>query len=540
VNRGDASDGSGLPQVLTVEGLKSVSGDGVFLWTTHGGTLDLEGNIIQGLMTATTAFKSTVEDTYADEFAEGTLIYYTGPLCLHPIACRSYSGGGTVYTRLAITPKFIQKYKWSFGEHSLVFVNACASATGALKQAFLDAGASVYLGWTKPVRVWAMCGAAMDLFSLMLGLNENGGGIADAEIQPHQRPYDWGAVMNHLHANTQAAYYLDDEEGIVELEPTLNDKVPAGFLGLRPSMYWTSFDEGASEWHLIGGVFGTHTGTAAIGTGMPCDNLVACTSYGNQADRRLGSPVPVGVKDWKSENVVLSVPRQGAGSSGILQVEVDGRWSNGVQLTRVSGHLRGVKTVGGSLTLQVDADISFRGDFRGVRLNPVQELTYLPIVSCSVAPQASGSYAASGVYTFVQGNTTTRIEWSGQGAVGPLGPDNGAVVFSGTIVPATRRGRFLVTLNVVGIRETVTVSFPGLAPQVSTRDISVQIESEMSTSAGLMSIDLEFSPAYGAAVVAQTHAQAGASPYNDADAVTTITCGPFASEYPPELRVGGR
>ena len=80
VNLGDATDGSGLPQTLTVEGLKSVSGDGVFLWTTHGGTLDPDGNIIQGLMTATTAFQSTVEDTYADEFAEGTLIDYTGPL----------------------------------------------------------------------------------------------------------------------------------------------------------------------------------------------------------------------------------------------------------------------------------------------------------------------------------------------------------------------------------------------------------------------------------------------------------------------------
>lgn len=188
----------------------------------------------------------------------------------------------------------------------------------------------------------------------------------------------------------------------------------------------------------------------------------------------------------------------------------------------------------------MDADISFRGDFRGVRLDPIQEPTYLPIVSCSVAPQARGSFVASGVYTYVQGNTTTRIEWSGQGVVGPLGPTTGAVLFSGTIAPATRRGRFLVTLSVVGIRETVTVSFPGLEPQVSTRDISVQIESEISASAGSMSIDLEFSPAYGAAVVAQTHAQAGASPYNNADAVTTITCGPFGSEYPPELRVGGR
>ena len=238
------------------------------------------------------------------------------------------------------------------------------------------------------------------------------------EVQPHQRPYDWGAVMGHLHANTQSAYYLDDEDGIVELEPTFNEKVPAGFMSLRPSVYWTSFDESRGQWHLIGGVFGTHPGTAAIGTDMPCDNKVTCTSYGMLADRRLGSPAAVVVKDWKSENVVLGVPLQGPGSAGILQIDVDGRWSNGVQLTRVSGHLRGVKTAGGSLTLQVDADISFRGDFRGVRLNPVQELTYLPFVSCSVAPQATGSYVASGVYTYTHGNTTTRIEWSGQGIVG--------------------------------------------------------------------------------------------------------------------------
>ena len=195
VSRGDATDGSGLPQVLTVEGLKSVSGDGVFLWTTHGGTLDLEGHIIQGLMTATTAFQSTVEDTYAAEFAEGTLIYYTGPLCLDPIACRPVVGGG-VQTRLAITPKFISKYRWSFGEHSLVFVNACGSATGEMKQAFLDAGASLYLGWTKPVRVWAMCGAAMDFFSLMLGLNENGGGIEEPEMNPRQRPKEQ-SILRH-------------------------------------------------------------------------------------------------------------------------------------------------------------------------------------------------------------------------------------------------------------------------------------------------------------------------------------------------------
>ena len=526
--------------LLSVEQLKQVSGDGVFFWTTHGGMLDPGGNIIQGLMTSTSATQNMVEDVYKNEFAEGTLIYHTGALCVQPQAC-SAAGVERDHTRLSITPKFIKKYRWSFGEHSLVFVNACASATGPMKQAFLDAGASVYLGWASPVRIWAMCGAAMDFFSLMLGLNENAGGRPEL-VLPLQRPYDWGAVMDHLHAYTQAAYYLDEEDGIVELEPTLNPAVAVGFLGLRPSIYWTSFSENTSELILIGGVFGTHPGTAAIGTGIPfsCDTFEACTAFGFRAEGRVGDPVALTVNDWKSENIVLGVPRDGAGSAGIVQVDVDGRWSNGIQLTRINGHLKAVKTFNGSLKLQVNADVSFRGDFRGVRLNPIQELTYLPLVGCQLAPQASGQFLASGQYSYTEDDVTTTIDWSGHGNTGSLSSLTGAVTFTGTIAPATRAGKFIVGVMVTGISETVTISSPGQPPHATTRDIAVSIESQALSNAEPSYIELAFSPEYGAAAATQNFTTTGGSRYRSADTTISLTCGPFSAEYPPDENVGGR
>src|SRR3970282_1428937 len=94
-------------------------------------------------------------------------------------------------TRLCITPRWITKYRWRFGDYSLVFINACSSAQGAMKQAFIDAGASVYLGWTNPVQAWALAGATMDFFGLMLALNENGGSPGGMIVYPLQRSYDW-------------------------------------------------------------------------------------------------------------------------------------------------------------------------------------------------------------------------------------------------------------------------------------------------------------------------------------------------------------
>jgi len=524
----EALKASGL--MVDVELLKNVKNDGVFFWATHGGMLDpAGGNIIQGLMTSTDATQAAVEVDYADEFTDGTLIYYTGPLCPGGLcAVREMRP----QTRLAITPKWIKKYRWAFGEHSMVFVNACASANGAMKQAFLDAGASVYLGWNNPVRAWAMCGAALDFFSLMLGLNENRGGI-----YPKQRPYDWGQVLFHLQAHTQAAYYLDVEDGIVQLEATLNTAVPAGFLCLRPSIYWNAFDEALSELHLIGGVFGTHPGTAAIGTDMPCD--LNCLGYGNQSDFKLTGAVPLTVKAWQSQDVVLQVPREGPGSVGIVQVDVDGRYSNGTQLTRISLPLKATQAHGGSLSVQVDGQLSIRGDFRGVRLDPIQDLTYMPVVPCLSPASVRGIFTANGTYTYSEGDSTVQVKWSGSGNVVPPALPAGSTFLYGEISPKERSGLFLISLSGTGIVETVTVTTPGLPDSVSTREITFTIETQPGQTKPY-TLAVQFTPAYTAGAVTHSYVQPAASRYNQADLATTIMCGPFTSEFPPEETRGGR
>ena len=45
---------------------------------------------------------------------------------------------------------------------------------------------------------------------------------------------------------------------------------------------------------------------------------------------------------------------------------------------------------------------------------------------------------------------------------------------------------------------------------------------------------------YAADAVVQSHTVAGVSRYNTADLATRIELGPFAAEFPPEERLGGR
>lgn len=48
-----------------------------------------------------------------------------------------------------------------------------------------------------------------------------------------------------------------------------------------------------------------------------------------------------------------------------------------------------------------------------------------------------------------------------------------------------------------------------------------------------------FSAGYAADAVTRTLTEAGTG-YGGSPSTTTITCGPFTAEYPPEERIGGR
>lgn len=522
----------------SVESLKSVDGDGVFFWMTHGGTLDANGKVIQGLMTGTTAYQSTVEDTYKDEFAEGTLLYFTGPLCIDPMACNVTQGeDGTTYTRLAITPKWIDKYKWRFGKHSLVFVNACHSANDPMKRAFLDAGASLYLGWTGTVRVAQMCGATMDVLSMMMGFNENAGG-PDEEVFPRQRPHDWGAVMNLLltQGKSEAVAYWDVEEGYVELEPTVNPSVPLGFVGLRPSIFQTGFNEETSELMLIGGMFGTEGGTAAVGTAQACSS-VCYADWAGRADHALSDPVQVAVVDWQSSSVVLKLPASGTGSHGLVQVTVDGRWSNLVQLTRIKVPIQGTVSDGGSLQVTIQGELSFRCDLRGVRPGPMDALRYAPVpISSAVA--GSLSFHAGGSYRYDQGQVTVTVQWSGSGEARNRGPSGEMAMLVGIMDPEARTGS-LTAILAVAIDETIVRSREGYADEVtrSRRIISFSVDDPVT--GARWPVEPVFDVDYAAPGERHDAVVPGIG-HNQASVHTVLDFGPFSSLFPPTDNLGGR
>lgn len=492
-------------------------------------------------MTGTPAYKSTVEDTYKDEFAEGTLIYCTGPLCLDKLQCKVSQGiDGEVYTRLAITPKWIAKYKWSFSQHSLVFVNACSSGTGLMKQAFLDAGASLYLGWTAPVRAWALCGATVDVFSLLMGFNENGGST-EGDITPLQRPYDWGAVFDMLNTDgkSQAVAYWDAEDGYVELEPTLNPNVAVGFLGLRPSIFQSAFNEEISELRLIGGVFGTQGGTAAIGTDHRCvGGNVACTSFGSVGDHLLTDPLPLTVVDWKSDNLILTLPVDGVGSQGLVQVSVDGRWSNLMQLTRIRLPVRGTLNDGGSLQVSIQGELTFRCDLRGIRLEPLEPLRYAPTVPVSSAVAAQFAWQASGVYSYTEGQSTVTVEWSGAGTAQNRSALGEMAFLTGTLDPKARTGALAAFFGLV-IDEKITRSSPGLPDSVRQAKRSLSLNAESALAGRPYPVQPAFAADYTAPAV-QFRARKTAAGHNGSDQRSALDLGPFTSQFPPSDSLGGR
>ena len=89
------------------------------------------------------------------------------------------------------------------------------------------------------------------------------------------------------------------------------------------------FNEELGELRLIGGDFGSQGGTAALGTNHRCvGGMVARTGFGPVGDLLLTDPLPLTKVDWKSDNLIPTLPVDGVGSQGRVEVRVNGRWQS--------------------------------------------------------------------------------------------------------------------------------------------------------------------------------------------------------------------
>lgn len=170
---------------LMMSGL--VFDDGVLYFTTHGGIDD--GGKLFGLYTSD-ATTSALDQFFRDTDALGkTVVKMTAEQGRFDV----FAGRWFPATHYGITAAFVRKY-FIFGPNTFVYINGCGTLANNplardFKQAFFDAGASVYAGWTATADETKSAGTAKLIFDRLLGANQFA-----LETGFKQRPFDWNSA----------------------------------------------------------------------------------------------------------------------------------------------------------------------------------------------------------------------------------------------------------------------------------------------------------------------------------------------------------
>jgi hypothetical protein len=332
--------------------LRSVSGDGYFYFNTHGGrafrTRDGSGPGTYSLQSSSlvTPGSERLPEIAAD-FAAGRLTYFTAPnfdTVWDPVSATWVDG---VDTRYGITSAFVRTY-WHFAPDSILFLNSCWSgytsdAEGA--QTFIsacwDAGVGLYLGWSKLASPDTCFKTVRYFTDRLIGANKY------MKENPNQRGFPWELVIGDMQTRNLT---FDPQTG-AHLIPF---PAPGGnSILLDPSIKELLVNEW-DEKLILKGYFGSTVGKVTVGS----RELGGCT--------------------WKHDEIVCSLPRTGAGSSGDVFVEVEGglgrpRKSNIHQLTEWNIPLKyswepyaGVE----GLKIEGTGKLRFRADVGSYRLKP--------------------------------------------------------------------------------------------------------------------------------------------------------------------------
>ncbi len=156
-----------VPADASIEGLKNVSGDGLFFIQAHG-TIFSENEKKAFLLSTSTLINLDAngdpiyDNRYQKDADEGRIGYSSN------IQDRDENGGTVVRSTYAISERFV-KYYMKFDKNSLVILQACESDYAPFKQAFFDAGASVCTGWSNIVDAIFATKSSKYIISNLLG-----------------------------------------------------------------------------------------------------------------------------------------------------------------------------------------------------------------------------------------------------------------------------------------------------------------------------------------------------------------------------------
>jgi len=330
-----------------VETLRGVSGDGLFYINTHGGRVkagvdpskEPEGKLYA--LDSSTIVSDQLEKIpeYADDLAKQRLVYFTA----HNGETKSILGISYADwdTRYGITRYFVDAY-WGFAAHSVVMINACFSSRNAEFIASVRAkGAEVYLGWSEKIDPATVDSSLRYLVDRMVGANKY------QPESPPQRPFAYDLVLADMASKGLDVYAATG----AKLEVSSAAPVPPA---LAPSIRVMTVDESANQLKLKGG-FGLEQGTVTV------------------------DGTPLVIQSWAPDLIVCTLPLNGPGSSGDVQVEVHGVRSNLRQLTQwamsLHYHWTNPTDITG-LVFDGTAPLRFRADAAGYRDRPAAALTF--------------------------------------------------------------------------------------------------------------------------------------------------------------------
>ncbi|WOB06433.1 hypothetical protein [Piscinibacter gummiphilus] len=380
----------------TVQNLKDLPELGFFNWLTHGGMLDASGGITHALMTDTVADIEAIVGHLTDLQA-GNLVYYTGQYL--------YSRGKwAVDNFLAITPAFIERYRWRFSANSIVLIHACASDFVGFREAFRAAGAGVYGGWSHPVFVNAAAEAMHWMLDKFVASN-----LSVPTPDPRNRAHDYEAIKRVGDEAGLTLYDDPSEGGPVSFRFTRLNGNPGTLL---PSMVRMGVEENQSRLTLYGS-FGDARGKVFVGTTLATDP----SGLDNYLPwRPAGTVTELAVLEWSADEVTVELPRTGPGSAGYVAVQVGRRWGNARALTRWNGQMLVRSRGPGTLLLQHTLQFSARCDiglWRNEPDGPLQDALTAWTATPFEAP-SNWTWAATGQHTHTEpGPVTSTVTWSG-------------------------------------------------------------------------------------------------------------------------------
>jgi hypothetical protein len=348
----------------SVNGLASVSGDGVFYINTHGNYGELEdGTTIWGMWTSDKV--SDTQDTAFDSLLKsGALIRFSAP---HNT---NFFGLASSETHYAITARFLNEYNWQFGANSLIFMNCCWSADAVFQNECLNRGASAYGGWDNaavPSGAWR---CARFVFDRLLGQLKTGN-QEYPETGGLQRSFDAQAIMADLH---RRGWDFTSHPHFGTANFNLFAKSGGGDFGLlAPSIQQVDVSEYKGRL-ILKGKFGSDNPVNAHFVSVGGNDLT--------------------IIKWEKERIECELPLDAYGD---VQVRVGIRKSNVRQLTRWDFDMTYLMKIPGTdLKITGKVPLRFRADIGKFRRTPGDALQN-PERFAIVAKESDATLQASGV-----------------------------------------------------------------------------------------------------------------------------------------------